>query len=264
MRRGASPAGAGGFTLVELVTVIVILGILAMGTVSFIGDSSRGFAATIARTGLASEARFVVDRLARELRNALPGSVRVSGACLEFVPVVAASRYVTLPVATPASSFRAVPLEPLPLPAGVRVAVYPDGGAYALSSPGAISPTATVSAPGPGNEVTVSLATPHRFVSESPGRRFFLVTDPVSYCVAGGALYRYVDYGFAAAQPGPGALPTGLPGRSLMLERITSPMPFDVSGATLSRNAVVSLDLALARDADAVRLEHVVQVRNVP
>lgn len=265
MRRAVSAAaGAGGFTLVELVTVIVILGILAVGTVSFIGDSSRGFAATVARTELASEARFVVDRLARELRNALPGSVRVSGSCLEFVPVVAASRYVTLPVATPASSFRAVPLGPLPVPAGIRVAVYPDGGAYALSSPGAISPVAAVSAPGPGNEVTVSLATAHRFDSESPGRRFFVVTDPVSYCVDGGALYRYVGYGFAAAQPGPGTLPAGLPDRSLMLERITSPAPFSVSGATLTRNAVVGLDLALARDDDAVRLEHVVQVRNVP
>lgn len=267
MGRARGPAaGAGvaaGFTLVELVTVIVILGILALGTVSFIGDSSRGFASTVARTELASEARFLVDRLARELRNALPGSVRVSGSCLEFVPVVAASRYVTLPVATPATSFRAVPVEPLPLPATARVAVFPDGSAYTLASPGAISPVVTV-APGAGNEVTVDLAAPHRFASESPGRRFFVVTDPVSYCLDGGALYRYIDYGFAAAQPGPGTLPAGLPGRALMLEQLTSAAPFTVSGATLTRNAVVGLDLALARDGDAVRIEHLVQVRNVP
>ncbi|MAT84971.1 MAG: MSHA biogenesis protein MshO [Gammaproteobacteria bacterium] len=261
----AAPAArrATGFTVVELVTVIVILGVLAAGTVAFIGDSSRGFASTVARSELAGEARFVTERLTRELRNALPGSVRVSGACIEFVPVAAASRYVTLPVATAASSFRSVPVDPVP--AGtVRVAVHPGAAGYALASPGPISPPATLSAPGAGNEVTVTLAGPHRFASHSPTGRYFLVRDPVSYCIVGGALYRYRNYGFAAAQPGPATLPAGLPDRSLVAESLTSATPFTVSGATLTRNAVVGIDLTMTRDDDRVRLEHLVQVRNVP
>lgn len=252
-----------GFTLVELVTVMLILGVLAAGTVAFIGDSSRGFASTVARSELAGEARFAVERLTRELRNALPGSVRVAGACVEYVPVAAASRYVTLPVATAALSFRSVPVDPVPA-ATVRVAVYPGASAYALASPGPISPPVTLSAPGAGNEVTVTMASPHRFASHSPTGRFFLVREPVSYCVDGGALYRYENYGFVAAQPGVGALPAGLPDRSLVVESITSALPFTFSGATLTRNAVVGLDLTLTRDDDRVRLEHLVQVRNVP
>ncbi len=252
-----------GFTIVELVTVILILGVLAAGTVAFISDSSRGFASTVARSELAGEARFVVDKLTRELRNALPGSVRVSGACVEYVPVAAASRYVTLPVATAAVSFRSVPVDPVP--AGpFRIAVYPGASAYALASPGPISPPATLSAPGPGNEVTVTLASPHRFASHSPTARYFLVRDPVSYCLDGGALYRYGNYGFSAAQPDVAALPAGLPDRSLIAASMTSAAPFTFSGATLTRNAVVGLDLTMSRDDDRVRLEHLVQVRNVP
>lgn len=253
-----------GFTLVELITVIVILGVLALGTVGFISDSGRGLASTVARTELAGDARFLVERLSRDLRNALPGSLRVSGGCLEFVPIVAASRYVTLPVATPATSFRSVPVEPLPLPAAVRVAVYADAAGYALASPGPVSPPATVSAPDAANEVTVSFALPHAFPTHSPAARYFLITDPVSYCVTGGALYRYGGYGFVATQPGVAALPAGMPGRSLVAEAVTSTAPFGLVGATLTRNAVVDLDLALTRDGDSVRLEHLVQVRNVP
>lgn len=253
-----------GFTLVELVTVIVIMGILALGTVSFIGDSSRGLASTMVRSELAGDARFIIERLSRELRNALPGSVRVSGACLEYIPVAGASRYITLPVASTASTFRSVPVDPVPLPAGVRVAVYPGSNTYDLASPGSVSPPVTVSPPDADNEVTVTFATPHQFLSESPARRYFLVTEPVSYCVDGHALYRYGDYGFLAAQAGPAGLPGALPGRSLMIEQVTSAVPFSLSGATLTRNAVVAVDLSLTRDGDNVRLEHLVGVRNVP
>jgi MSHA biogenesis protein MshO len=255
---------AAGFTLVELITVIVILGILALGTVSFISDSSRGFASTVARTELAGDARFLVERLSRELRNALPGSLRVSGGCLEFLPIVAASRYVTLPVATAAASFRSVPVEPLPLPAGVRVAVYPDAAGYALANPGPVSPPVSVSAADAANEVTVAFAAPHAFATPSPTERYYLVSDPVSYCVDAGALYRYSGYGFMATQPDAATLPASLPGRSLVAETVAATTPFAVTGATLTRNAVVALDLALTRAGDTVGVEHLVQVRNVP
>lgn len=253
-----------GFTLVELITVMVILGILSIGTVRFITDSSSGFASTISRTELAGDARFAVERLGRALRDALPGSVRVNGTCLEFIPVVAGSTYVTLPVATPATEFRAVPVAPLPLPPGARVAVYPSGAVYQLSSIAIVSPTVSVSAPNADNEVTVTMAAAHRFPAESPSNRFFLVTEPVSYCVDGDALWRYQGYGFAAVQPTPAGLPAALPDRALITQSVSSPAPFSVAAATLTRNAVVDIDLSFERGGDSVALQHLVQVRNVP
>ena len=72
------------------------------------------------------------------------------------MPTVGASTYTTLPVATLASSFLSVPVDPLPVPADSRVAVCPDLTVYTLASPGEVSPTVTVSAPDGNNEVTVT------------------------------------------------------------------------------------------------------------
>jgi len=253
-----------GFTLVELVTVIVVLGVLALGTVRFIDDSSSGFASTVARAELASDARGTLDALARSLRNALPNSVRVRGGCLEYIPVVSASSYLTLPVAVPALSFRAVPLDP-PAADGLRVAVSPSAGIYALAASAALGPPASFSLPDSDNEITVSFAVPHRFPAESPRQRFFVVADPVSVCASGGRLFRYGGYGFEAVQPLPATLPGALPGRVLLAEDLLTSTPFTLAAATLSRNAVVAIALTLRNGADdRLELTHSVQLRNVP
>ena len=255
---------ARGFTLVELITVMMILGILSLGTVKFIGDSSQGFASTISRSELATDARFVVERLARDVRDALPNSVRVSAGCLEFIPVVGASSYTTLPLITAATTFLSVPVDPLPIPANTRTAVFPDLNIYTLGSPAIISPTVALSAPDVNNEVTVTMAAAHSFVTESPSNRYFLVTDPVSYCVDAAQIWRYNGYGFVSAQPGPVALPGAMPGRALVTQNVTTLAPFTLNDATLTRNAVVGIDLEFTRDGDSVRIEHMVQIRNVP
>jgi MSHA biogenesis protein MshO len=253
-----------GFTLVELVTVMMVLGILSVGTVRFITDSSQGFATTVTRSELAGDARFVVERVAREVRDALPNSIRVSGGCLEFVPVAGASSYTTLPTAGAATSFKSVPVDPLPIPALSRVAVFPNLGIYDLTSPAVVSPTVTISAPDANNEVTVTMASAHQFSVESPTKRYFLVSDPVSLCVAGGQLWRYSGYGFLSPQPLVADLPSAMPGRALLAQSITSVAPIALNDATLTRNAVLAVDMEFSRGGDTIGIEHTVQVRNVP
>jgi len=252
-----------GFTLVELVTVIVVLGVLALGTVRFINDSSRGFATTVSRAELATDARATLDSLSRSLRDALPGSVRVQGGCLEYIPVVSASTYLTLPVAVPAASFRAVPLDP-PAADGLRVAVFPDAAVYLVGAASALSPPVSFSAPDGDNEVTVTFTAPHRFPAESPRQRFFVVRDPVSVCASAGRLFRYQDYGIEAIQRSPATLPDALPGRILLAEEVLGVAPFAVAEANLSRNAVVAIDLTFGNGSDLLELTHSVQLRNLP
>ena len=256
-----------GFTLVELVVVIVVLGILSVGTVRFLRDASDGYASSTRRAELGSNARLAVERLSRDLRTALPNSVRVVGACIEYVPVVAASTYQAIPVAMSAASFKAAPLTAVGALANVRVAVHPDDPStlYPLSVPGAISPSATFSAPDASNTITVTLAASHRFAAESAQKRFFVVATPVSYCVDAGRLFRYQSYGFLAVQPAPAVLPVAQPQRAVVADALVAGgAPFTYTGASENRNAVVKVTLAFASSGDRVDIDHLVQLRNVP
>ena len=256
-----------GFTLVELVTVIMILGILSFGTVRFLTDSAGGYGSTVGRAELAGDARVTIERVAREIRDALPNSIRVTagGNCVELVPIVAASAYANVPTAVAAASFLSVPIDPLPLPVPARVAVFPDGGVYDLTAPAPVSPTATASVPDVNNQVTVTMSASHQFASESPEKRYYWVTDPVSYCRDSARLWRYSGYGFTATQQTAAGLPSALPGRALIAEGVgAATVPFRFTGATLNRNAVVIMDLEFVRNDDSVRVEHAVQIRNVP
>jgi len=214
---------AGGFTLIELVVVITVMGILSVGAVSFITDASDGYANTVRRTELGSTMRLAAERVTRELRNALPNSVRVAGNCLEFIPVEGGSAYLNLPVSIASNAFDvAAPIDAAMN--GTRVAVFPDStsAVYSLTDPGVVSPPAAFAAPDASNVVRVALATAHRFPFESPERRFFMVRSPISYCVDQNRLWRYQNYGFNVTQPTVAALPTSMPGRGLIGEGLTT------------------------------------------
>ena len=81
-----------GFTLLEVVVVIVVLGILALGTTKFIVQGTQQYTVSAERTKLTAGGRIAVEKVVRRLRNALPNSVLVSqplGRCVEYIPVVA-------------------------------------------------------------------------------------------------------------------------------------------------------------------------------
>lgn len=251
-----------GFTLVELVSVMSVLGILSVGTFMFLQNSTNGYAATMGRAQLAEDARLVIARLTTELRTALPRSVRVAGDCIEYVPTAAASNYVSVATSSAAGGFESWPLDPVPTAGSLRAAVYPDENVYALANPGPISPIVALAGPDANNRVAVTFASAHQFANQSPHRKYFLVSEPVSYCLVGDFLFRYQGYGFVSAQPGVGSLPGALPERSVFAEGISG--SFVVSDASLSRNAEVALDLTFARRGEQVVMNHLVQVRNVP
>ncbi|MEW5791782.1 MAG: PilW family protein [Pseudomonadota bacterium] len=280
---------AWGFTLIEMIVTMVILAILAAGTTAFITRSVESYTDTAQRDQLASAGRIAVERISRELRNALPNSVRISGTCIEFMPLVVGARYqmatgtystgqnmLALPVSgftAPASSFDAFDLDFTPGNAAYYVAVYPlgpgtgDGDPYAVAAPGALFPLAGISSIGrPANVSRVDLAGGnHLFSRQSPNQRFFIVTNPVSFCVTnGGTLNRYAGYGIKPVQPSP---PGGgdLLAEDLQLSDNGSPVaPFRYTPGGLNRNGLVTIDLRFMKNGEWVRLQHEVQIRNVP
>jgi MSHA biogenesis protein MshO len=274
--------GQRGFTIIEIVITLLVSSILAVGIVGYIGDAIEGFAASGNRNKLATSGRVVVDRLAMELHNAVPNSIRVTAAqpagdqCLEFIPFVGASNYVDPPfTGLGGSEFEVIDFNPAltaASPAGLQAVIYPidtqdlyDGG-----TPGPRSLVDEIEDTGGADgKVTVRLSANHRFSRRSPVDRIYVARQPVSFCVAGDRLFRYENYGFQSAQctpSTPSCLPSTAPNRQLISLSIdnTALSAFDIIPATLRRNAIVSMEFNFTEDGDEVRLKHEVLSRNVP
>src|SRR5262245_29129252 len=85
----------GGFTLLEAITVIVITGIIAAVVAVFMVKPVQGYFSSSARLAMADTADTALRRIARDVRLALPNTVRVdpSGMLLEFIPIKTGGRY---------------------------------------------------------------------------------------------------------------------------------------------------------------------------
>ena len=146
-----------------------------------------------------------------------------------------------------------------------RVSVYPLSDQVYDVSAGMLSPAATLGVPNVNNEIIVTLASSYQFGSYSTQSRYYLVADPVSFCIDGDNLFRYQNYGLISVQPDIDDLPIALPDRALLANGLSSSVsPFDVSGSTLTRNSIVRMDMIFAASGESIRLEHEVQLRNVP
>ena len=105
-----------GFTLTEMIIVIVILSILGLGSSRFIAFSARSMVDTAERQLLSSSANIALEKVLRGVRDALPNSVRVfdggvNSHCIEYVPILFSSRYLSLPVITSGRVFEAIRFE---------------------------------------------------------------------------------------------------------------------------------------------------------
>src|SRR5262245_25337027 len=78
--RGNGPVHARGVTLVELVVVLTLLGVIAAVAAIALRDPIRAYVDTNRRAQLTDIADTALRRMARDIRLALPNSVRVTGA----------------------------------------------------------------------------------------------------------------------------------------------------------------------------------------
>lgn len=116
-----------GFTLVEVIIVIAIMGIIGGLSTLIIGRSLDSYAALERRENMQTSIRLAVERISRELRNALPNSICVNngGACINgagnqlyFIPVRDSGRYQDRPgsyTAPPPILRNRLPVAPLSL-----------------------------------------------------------------------------------------------------------------------------------------------------
>ncbi|WP_240032044.1 PilW family protein [Pseudomethylobacillus aquaticus] len=261
-----------GFTLIELVVVMSIIGIIAGALTIFIRNPLQTYFDGAARAELGDQADTALRRMAREIRNALPNSLRVavsgSDMLVEFVPILTAGRYRaevgTDPADNPldfsasADSFDV--LGPaVTVSAGDKLVINNLGIAgadvYAGSNRRDLTVTGTLS----------QLAyTGGAFPFSSISSRFYVVGEAVSYAcdLASGTLWRY-RYAIQASQPAsvaalnalasPQALATGLAGCSV-----------SYAAGIQQRNGLITLHLQLQRATARVSLMHQINVVNTP
>ncbi|GGY80976.1 type II secretion system protein [Marinobacter zhanjiangensis] len=265
---------AAGFTLVELVMVIVLLAIVATISVQFVALSTQGAIDTGDRQQRALKAVVVSEQITRMLREAFPLSVRVTGPtdnCIEWLPIVGATRYTELPKAG-GSTIEVVPFSRTPDDDSVRAVVYGYGGSAddvaakfyqsALQNPGPISPEIVKPIDNSTVPVSINLDAPHRFSAKSPARRLYVVSRPQALCSEPDgefeelALYRGYNVG-ASYDRG---------NRDVLAANLKGPAEFFVKPISLRRAAVVSFsfDLATPGSTETLEVSQEVQIRNVP
>ncbi len=297
-RTAARGRALAGFTLIELVLVMVLTGLLAG---MFTGLVLRPMQAQVdvgRRAALVDGATTALGRIARDVRAALPNSLRVSGdgRALELLRSSDGARYRSGAGLNPGGVDHSAASDWLdfasgddslnllgrftrlsfaygvPLPAGTRLAIYPsDASTWADAAsgadPGVITPaTLSITIEDDADEDQLRLSSSFRFRYASPRQRVFAVEGPVSYlCSAGGGtLYRVDGYAPTALQP---ENPLGAPlagGRVAALADDLASCEFRYEPGTASRAGLVSLGLHLRRGDEQVRLLQQVHVEAVP
>lgn len=278
-----------GFTLVEMIMVIVITGIIGGMVAMFIRAPVQGYMDSARRAEMTDIADSALRRISRDLRTALPNSVRVSpdGAFLEFIPTTGGGRYRKGPVGNILNFTAAVsPFDVLgpavSMQAGDQIVVYNLGitgsDAYAGSSRRAYTGGAATT-----NTIAFNVAG-GAFPFESPGNRFQVVATPVTYaCVplpgGGGTLTRYWGYAIQSSQNSTDSIgeldalvnPANASRGSALLATNVGPaagpggcgFTYDV-GVVAQRNGLVTMQLTLTENGESVTLYNATHVSNQP
>lgn len=93
-RRASSRIGVRGFTLVELVIVIALTGVVAAGLMVFFIPATNSYFDARRRAGLTDNADTALRRMARDIRMAVPNSIRSpNNQCFELLPTTTGGRY---------------------------------------------------------------------------------------------------------------------------------------------------------------------------
>jgi MSHA biogenesis protein MshO len=283
-----------GFTLVELIIVIVLMGVIGGMVSVFMKSPIDAYIDSARRAALTDVADTAVRRMGRDIRSALPNSIRTpSTTCVEFIPTKTGGRYraeekvaadnTSLDFALADSTFNMLASN-LALPTEQRIAaadvivVYnlgiPDSDAYQttgnLNLATVAASSGSLGESGTPTETKIVITPSTQFPLASGSNRFHVVPggeNVVSYVcdLVTHQIYRTASTFANAASTScttSGALAPSST-RSVLASNVSS-CSFDYSGSDLQRNALARMSMQFTESGETVSLQHEVHVNNTP
>ena len=277
-----------GFTLVEMIVTLVLFGLMAATLVVFLRPAVDSWLAVRTRAALASDADHALSRMLRDVRAAVPNSIRTPDTqCFELVPTGGGGRYRAAADFVTAGSAAVDPqaataqfdvyntLSPLPAVGDwVVVDNQNPGDVYSGANRSAITALATPAAAHGKHRLSINAL---QFPLGYDGGRFnwvpasqqavFYVCSGASTTLDGngdapGVLVRLKNYGFNASAP---ASCPAVTGADVLATGVRScRFLYDANQGATQQSGFVSLQIELTRSNETASLVLGAHVSNVP
>lgn len=292
-----SPSDAGrhhlrGFTLIEMVMVIVIMGVIGGVMSVFMKSPVNAYMDSARRAALSDSADTLVRRMARDIRKSLPNSIRSpTNQCIEYIPTKTGGRYRAEELTAGDNSslnFNAADFKfnilgsNIELPVNQRIAIGDVIAVYNLGTAGsnayeqdntAVVTLAPTESTAPvettltieGTPIGTPIGTPSgkQFPMASASNKFQVIPaneNIVAYVCSGGNLHRTSRSLFPSVTSSPASsCPSTGP---IHAQNVIC--NFDYGGSDLQRNALISMFIQLTEGGETVSLHHNVHVNNTP
>lgn len=246
-----------GFSLIELIVVIVILSILAVFGAQFVVSTTQNYEQTRTRALLVNTGRQALERMSRQLRGALPYSVIATNGdtCIKFMPIAGGGIYLT-PVPDAANGAAAS--------ASIGVANHlEEFGSAQWVSIGALAANEiygsgdSLQSLASRSNVVLTLSGAKQWLRNSINRRFYLLDNPHAFCVVGSQLHFYPNAGMALGS-------VDQSGTFDLMANNVSAGSFNLTAGSENRNTIVLIDLDFTSGGETVNFQQQVMIRNVP
>ena len=284
-------ANASGFTLIELVITMSITGIVLGFAALFFSGPIQGFIDQVRRAELVDSAESSLRRMGRDIRRAVPNSLRVTTSgtvtALEVLNSIEGVRYragpppgntnAWLTFATADGAFNSIgQFDAITKPFTSTthyLSIYNVGvaGADGYEMSNVITPAGTqidIANAAEAGEDNIVLTPSFQFTYPSPRQRVYLIDTPASFLcdTATGRLTRYSGYTIASNhsdRDSSGELLAAGASDSIMSDNLSA-CTFTYTPGTAQRAALMSLSLTLTQDGESITLLQQVHVDNVP
>jgi MSHA biogenesis protein MshO len=288
-----------GFTLVEMIMVIVITGIIGGMVAVFLKAPIQQYMDVARRSDMTDIADTALRRIGRDLRLALPNSVRVTGTCtggatscfLEFLPTTGGGRYrADVAPSGVSAGCTSLDLDVLDFTAadtcfevlgampavnvGDQIVVYNLGITGADAYSGNTLPTHNRRAVSAVGTNSISITSTNALPFDSPGHRFQVITTPVTYaCDGAGTLWRYWGYVIQSAQTSTNSIAkldalvlpaTATRGKAQLATNVSSCSFSYDAFVVAQRSGLVTMNLGITESGETVTLYSATHVSNLP